>query len=166
MNGLANAFLHGGVSCKDNTVGGKDGKIQAQPKSSTTSVEFAGGTKRSARLKPLFLVPSELIEAVAETRCEGDRKYEPGNWMKGDREFFVDCLSHAIQHLLDAPWEEEEILETHLGHAATNIAFILWALRRGKIQSEDFRNVARLANLQPPVGTPALGDPSRSVSET
>ena len=56
----------------------------------------------------------------------------------------MDCLSHAIQHLMDAPWEDAEEFDTHLGHAATNIAFILWAKRRGVVSREDFQQVARL----------------------
>lgn len=113
-------------------------------KNTETIVEFAGGTKRSTRRPPYHLVPVELMEAVAWTRLEGDRKYEPGNWKNGDREFFADCMSHAIQHLMDAPWDEEEDLTTHLGHAATNIAFILWALKRGRITREDFQRIACL----------------------
>ncbi len=116
-------------------------------------VQFAGGGKRSDRKPPLSLCPIELVEAVADTRAEGDRKYDVGNWMKFEREGWVDCLSHAIQHLMDfdkdTVWEggkevENESPETHLGHAATNIAFILWALRRGKVTREDFQNIAKV----------------------
>jgi len=113
---------------------------------SATVAEFDGGARRCDRKPPYFLVPRELLEAVAWTRLEGDRKYEPGNWKKGDREFFVDSLSHAIQHLLDAPWEESEDFDTHLAHAACNIAFILWAKRRGVVSVKDFQQVARLSN--------------------
>lgn len=74
-----------------------------------------------------MLSRGELMEAVARTREEGDRRYAPGNWMKGSREFFVDCLEHAIEYLMLCVWDEEEDIWTHLGHAATNIAFILWA---------------------------------------
>jgi hypothetical protein len=108
------------------------------------AVKFSGGARRCSRRPPFFLVPVELLEAVAWTRLEGDRKYAPGNWQKGGKEFFVDCLSHAIQHLMDAPWEETEDFDTQLAHAATNIAFILWARRRGVVSCEDFRQVARL----------------------
>lgn len=112
-------------------------------------VEFTGGTKRSKRFPPLFLCPIELIEAVARTRLEGDTKYEPGNWVKGDRLFFIDCLSHAIAHLFGAAFPEDtddpqEDVYTHLGHAATNIAFILHGLKHGKLTKEDWRNIARV----------------------
>ena len=86
-------------------------KQESSAARSATVAEFGGGARRSDRKPPFFLVPRELLEAVARTRLEGDRKYEPGNWRKGDKEFFVDCLSHAIQHLLDAPWEETEDLK-------------------------------------------------------
>ncbi len=123
---------------------GTDGNLQ---------VEFKGGGKRSSRKPPLSLCPIELVEAVAETRAEGDLKYDVGNWQKFEKEGWVDCLSHAIQHLLDMDkdmvWDsgeevENEAIEVHLGHAATNIAFILWALRRGKVSREDFQNIARV----------------------
>jgi hypothetical protein len=100
-----------------------------------------GQAKRGSRKAPHFLVPLELVEAVAHTRLEGDLKYEPNNWMLGDRAFFVDCLSHAIEHLMHYPWDESE---DHLGHAATNISFILWALKRNKVTREDFMEAARV----------------------
>ncbi len=110
------------------------------------SVEFEGGTKRTERYVPLWLCPVELIQAVADTRLYGDQKYEPGNWMQGDKYFFVDCLSHAIQHLYDyaIPPEGDTSGDYHLGHAATNIAFVLWALKHGVIERRDFFNVAKL----------------------
>ena len=107
------------------------------------AVEFAGGTKRSSRKPPYFLVPLELMELVGWTRFDGDARYQPGNWMKGDREFFIDCLSHAIEHCMLAPFDEAEDFTTHLGHAACNLAFIAWAVRRGKVTREDFVNAAQ-----------------------
>lgn len=110
--------------------------------SESPAVEFPGGAMRSKR-RPLYhLVPKELMEAVADARVAGDRRYAPNNWQSGDREFFIDCLSHAIDHLMDCPWDEEESLETHLGHAATNIAFLLWALKRGKVCKADLQIAA------------------------
>ncbi len=108
--------------------------------------EFDGGARRTGRKPPYSLVPIELMEAVALTRQEGDLKYQVGNWMRGDREFFVDCLSHAIQHLMDAPSDPDEDMLTHLGHAATNIGFILWAMKRDKVTREDFQNIAAVLN--------------------
>jgi hypothetical protein len=89
------------------------------------------------------------MEEVAATRTEGDRKYGPNNWMRGSREFFVDCLGHAIDHLMDCAWDEKEPLETHLGHAATNIGFILWALKRGIITKADLQNAAMFVTPTP-----------------
>jgi hypothetical protein len=103
---------------------------------------FEGGTKRSGRKPAYHFVMVELMQAVAKTRAEGDRKYAPGNWMKGSREFFVDCLGHAIEHLMLCVWDDEEDMLTHLGHAATNIGFILWALIRGKVTRRDFQRAA------------------------
>ena len=106
---------------------------------------FEGGTKRSGRKPAYHFVMVELMEAVARTREEGDRKYAPGNWMKGSKEFFVDCLGHAIEHLMLCAWDDEESIFTHFGHAATNIGFILWALARGKVTRRDFQRAAVIA---------------------
>jgi hypothetical protein len=105
---------------------------------------FAGGAKRSSRKAPHFLSPLELSEAVAWTRYSGDAKYGVGNWHNGDKEFFVDCLSHSIQHLMEAPYEEEEDFWTHLGHAACNIGFMLWALKRGIVTAQDYRDACKV----------------------
>jgi hypothetical protein len=112
----------------------------------TKQAQFEGGAKRGSRKPPYFLVPVELMEAVAWTRLEGDVEYEPGNWMDGDREFFVDCLGHAIEHLLLAPFDYSE---DHFGHAATNIGFILWAIKHGKVERSDFSNAAKLLAAGP-----------------
>ncbi len=105
-----------------------------------------GGAMRATRPTMLHLVPVELIRAVGEARIEGDVKYGPGNWQRGTPAFYVGCLNNAIEHLLGAagmnPSEEDEGIETHLGHAACNIAFILWALPRGRVKREDFLNAA------------------------
>lgn len=106
-------------------------------------VSFEGGARRADRKPPLFLCPIELIEEVAKTRLEGDLKYEPGNWQSGDVEFFLGCNSHAITHLLEmVDTDNEEDILTHLGHAACNIAFMIWAVRRQKISRRDFLNFA------------------------
>lgn len=101
-----------------------------------------GGAGRTHKNPPLGLVPIELLRAVAQTRMEGDLKYEVGNWMAGDRSFFVDCLSHAIEHLIAVG--RGDLTEDHLGHAATNIGFILWALANGKLTLEDFAQAAKI----------------------
>jgi hypothetical protein len=100
-------------------------------------------TIRESR-RPLYhLVPIELLEAVADTRAHGDLKYQPGNWKGGDRAFFLDCVNHAIEHLYGATdMTSDEDITTHLGHAATNIAFMLWALKKGVLSREDFNNAA------------------------
>jgi Domain of unknown function (DUF5664) len=114
-----------------------------------TEVAFEGGTKRSGRKPQYHLVPKELMAAVADTRVEGDRKYKPGNWMQGNKEFFVDCLGHAIEHLMECAWDDQEDLETHLGHAATNIAFLLWGLKRNKFTRTDLQNAALIVSPTP-----------------
>ena len=99
-----------------------------------------------ASSKPLYhLVPAELLEAVAEARAAGDLKYAPGNWKQGGPVFFIDSLNHAIEHLIrSVDPESDESMEVHLGHAATNLAFILWALKRGIVRQRDFLAAAEL----------------------
>jgi len=134
------------ASCYQTQQTGKDQSTNRLPGiSQDNGATFEGGTKRSGRKPAYHLVMIELMEAVARTREEGDRKYRPGNWMKGSKEFFVDCLGHAIEHLVLCVWDEEESLWTHLGHAATNIGFILWALARGKVSRRDFQRAAVVA---------------------
>lgn len=112
---------------------------------SEKGVEFTHGAKRSTRKPPYFLVPIELIEAVAWTRLEGDKKYGVDNWKKGDKAFFVDCLCHAQEHLHKAAdTGDQDSLMIHLSHAACNIAFILWAMKRGKVDREDFWEVSHV----------------------
>jgi hypothetical protein len=108
-------------------------------------VMFQGGTYRESRRPMYHLVPIELLQAVAQTRQHGDLKYEPGNWKKGDRAFFVDCVNHTIEHLWDTV-DPDSLTDpmVSLGHAATNIAFMLWALRRGVIERRDFERAAVL----------------------
>ena len=78
------------------------GCVQARP--------FANGSDRFAN------------NVASHTRVEGDLKYGAGNWQQGSKEFFVDRLGHAIEHLVLCAWDDDD-LHTHLGHAATNIAF-------------------------------------------
>jgi hypothetical protein len=115
--------------------------------------EFEGGAKRTGRKPVYHLVMLELMAAVADTRVEGDCKYGVNNWTEGDEEFFVDCLGHAIEHLMLCAWDEDESLETHLGHAATNIGFILWALKRRKISRESLQSAALIVGRSTPNST-------------
>ena len=110
-----------------------------------SGVNFACGARRMSR-KPMYhLVPIELMQAVADTRQHGDLKYAPGNWKRGDNVFFVDCVNHCIEHLWDATGTDSiEDIMVSLGHAATNIGFMLWALRRGIIERKDFERAAVL----------------------
>jgi hypothetical protein len=39
-------------------------------------------------------------------------------------------------------WDDEEDMLTHLGHAACNIGFMLWALIMGKVTRRDFQRAA------------------------
>ena len=82
--------------------------------------KFDGGKLR------ISLVPPELIEAVAQIREYGCKKYgESDSWKKVEPQRYKDAL---YRHLLaDAKGEEidEESGLPHLFHAACNIAFLI-----------------------------------------
>lgn len=101
---------------------------------------FRGGARRSDR-KPRFdLIPFEFLEEVADALTEGAAKYGPHNWKRGDAEFFRDAWSHAFVHL--QKFKEGDTKEDHLAHLACNVAFLIWAVKKGVISQQDFEDDA------------------------
>lgn len=118
---------------------------QAERDNAASMAATNGTALRASRMPPYHLVPIELLHAVAASRLRGDVTYAPGNWMHGDRLFFIDCINHTIEHLYRAvDCSDPEDIEVHFGNAATNIAFMLWALARGIIRRGEFMDFATI----------------------
>ena len=107
------------------------------PMNTAKSIEhFAGGAKRSDR-KPRFdLIPFVFLEAVAQVLRDGALKYGAHNWQRGSKDFFLDTWNHAFVHLQKV--KEGDTSEDHLAHFACNVAFLIWAVRKGVLQQTDF----------------------------
>ena len=73
------------------------------------------------------LIPPEATKALASVLTYGAKKYKPNNW-KNAEDF--DRYTDALYRHLDA-WRggqefDEESGLSHLSHAITNIAFLIW----------------------------------------
>lgn len=80
----------------------------------------------------LTLVPTEVIEDIAEVRMYGNEKYhDPDNWKTVEVERYRDALfRHLLAYIKDPKGEDAESGLEHYKHIACNIAFIC-ALERG-----------------------------------
>ena len=109
---------------------------QVQPENRRNTRRFAGGAGRTDR-KPRFdLIPFEFLESVAEVLTRGAVKYGPYNWKRGRKEFFLDAWNHAFVHL--QKFKEGDRSEDHLGHLASNVAFMVWAVKHRVVSQDDF----------------------------
>src|SRR5439155_14372890 len=119
------------------------GKVR--PRSQHTVRRFPGGAGRTDR-KPRFdLIPFEFLESIAEVLSAGAVKYGPYNWKRGRKDFFLDAWNHAFVHL--QKFKEGDTSEDHLGHLACNVAFLVWAVKKGIISQDDFRCLGRVGRL-------------------
>ncbi len=99
---------------------------------------FRGDAKRRDR-KPRFdLIAFEFLEAVARALSSGADKYGPYNWKRGQKDFSLDAWNHAFVHL--QKFKKGDASEDHLAHLASNVAFLIWAVRNGAVAQEDFRH--------------------------
>ena len=80
----------------------------------------------------LTLVPTEVIEDIAEVRMYGNEKYhDPNNWKTVEVERYRDALfRHLLAYIKDPKGKDAESGLEHYKHIACNIAFIC-ALERG-----------------------------------
>lgn len=74
------------------------------------------------------LVPPEAIEAIAEVLTYGARKYGENTWQNLP-EFNRRQYAATLRHLL--AWKKGQMLDaesgiSHLQHALTDIAFLVW----------------------------------------
>lgn len=95
----------------------------------------------------IYLVPPEVIEAIAWIRMYGNKKYPEGginNWKNVEIEKYY---SAAMRHLM--AWRQEEVYDQesgypHLWHAACNIAFMV-ALETDERKSKNKLNTTATA---------------------
>ena len=105
-------------------------------KTTNNMARLVGSAKRADK-KPRFdLIPLEFLEAVARALSSGADKYGPYNWKRGQKDFFLDAWNHAFVHL--EKFKEGDASEDHLAHLASNVAFLIWAVRNGIVAQEDF----------------------------
>jgi hypothetical protein len=93
--------------------------------SSASSSSLA--TKFDAGKAEIHLVPPELIHAVARILMFGKKKYGAWNWQKGLP--LTKVYDAAQRHLLawmGGQTYDCESGESHVAHAACNLAFLLW----------------------------------------
>ena len=51
------------------------------------------------------------------------------NWQKGGRDFAAAAFDHTVEHMY--AWLAGDNSEDHLGHAACNLAFLVWFEEHG-----------------------------------
>ena len=82
--------------------------------------------KADAGKLQITLVPTRIIEDIAEVRMYGNKKYhDPNNWKQVEIERYRDALCrHLLAYLRDPKSVDEESGIPHYKHMATNMAFI------------------------------------------
>ena len=95
-------------------------KLAQETKTPDQEVKADGGKPRPT------LVPVSLVEAVAEIREYGCRKYhDPENWRKVEPQRYRDALyRHWMAYLKGEKLDKESGLP-HLHHLACNVAFLI-----------------------------------------
>ena len=76
--------------------------------------------------KRLTLVPTRIIEDIADVREFGVKKYkDPDNWKRVEPERYRDALfRHLLLYLNDPYGIDDESGLKHLSHIACNVAFL------------------------------------------
>lgn len=82
--------------------------------------------KADAGKLQITLVPTRIIEDIAEVRMYGNRKYhDPNNWKQVEIERYRDALCrHLLAYIRDPESVDEESGIPHYKHMACNMAFI------------------------------------------
>lgn len=94
--------------------------------------------KADAGKRQLTLVPTQIIEDIAEVREYGNRKYgDSESWRRVEIQRYRDALfRHLIAYVRDPQGVDEESGIPHYKHMACNLAFICemehWAQEKGR----------------------------------
>ena len=82
--------------------------------------------KADAGKLQITLVPTRIVEGIAEVRMYGNMKYhDPENWRQVEVERYRDALCrHLLAYIRDPQSVDEESGIPHYKHMACNMAFI------------------------------------------
>jgi hypothetical protein len=86
------------------------------------------GLKYDSEKLMLDLLPPELIEAWAEVKTFGAKKYAKNTWQNledFENRYYSAAFRHIIAYRKGEEYDKESGLR-HLAHALTNIGFLLW----------------------------------------
>jgi hypothetical protein len=90
-------------------------------------IELEGKKYDSEKIR-LDLVPPEAIEAIGEVLTFGAKKYGDNTWQKlpdFKPRYYAALMRHMLAWMRDEKADKESGL-SHLKHAITNLAFLVW----------------------------------------
>lgn len=85
------------------------------------------GLKFDQNKAPIDLLPPEALFAIARVMQFGAKKYARANWANGIE--YSRLIAAALRHILlfnQGQDMDEEVKESHIACAATNLLFLLW----------------------------------------
>jgi hypothetical protein len=88
---------------------------------------FASTAKHDTGKAQISLVPPAIVEAIAEVRAYGNKKYgDPENWRTVEKQRYIDAmLRHTLEFMRGPNSTDQESGLKHSWHMACNLAFIL-----------------------------------------
>jgi hypothetical protein len=98
-----------------------------------------GQGKRTVRRPRHDLIPLEFLDEIASIFEEGFEKYGD-SWKKGGRDFLIDCLNHASNHL--HKYCNGDISENQLSKVAWNVLVVRYFDLKGEGLNGQTRNDA------------------------
>ena len=72
------------------------------------------------------LIPPQATKALAEVLTYGAKKYKPDNWKQGEPDRYMDALYRHLEAYRSGELVDSESGLSHLSHAITNIAFLIY----------------------------------------
>lgn len=97
------------------------------------------GAQKDLGTKPrVDLIPSEMIESVAEVLTYGAKKYDDNNWRKGLKHsiHYAAAMRHMLQFWRGVDLDNESGIH-HIKHAMTNLGMIITNIETGREDLDD-----------------------------
>lgn len=82
------------------------------------------GTKIRGSRKPRYDKVVHFLKRLSAVATKGDQHYSPRSWQRGNGEFIIDTINHAIEHIHKGI--EGDTSEDHWVHAAFNCLMLDW----------------------------------------